>query len=173
MLIELLPEETVADVVGYEGLYKVTSYGGIWKIDSAGNVVKRIKIYRTYSPYVKVHLTKNKETKYLYLHRLVAEAFVSNPLNKPIVNHLDGEKYNCRYDNLEWCSYYDNHQHAYDTGLNPRYKLSAEQKYQICENYFSKQKTVKQLSAEFGVKPGSIYKHINNYDRMKEQLTRK
>lgn len=173
MEIELLPGETVADVVGYEGLYKVTSYGGIWKTDSYGNAIRRLRIYRTGSSYVRTGLTKNNKRDFDYIHRIVAKAFVPNPHNLPIVNHIDGDKYNCRFDNLEWCSHYDNHQHACDTGLHPKFKLSAEDKYQICESFTSKQKTVKQLSEEYGVVQSAIRKHIKNYDRIKEHLTRK
>ena len=49
--------------------------------------------------------------------RLVAKYFVSNPLNKPVVNHIDGDKQNDVYVNLEWSTISENTQHAYDMGL--------------------------------------------------------
>ena len=173
MEIELLPGEEVKDVIGYEGLYKVSSYGGVWKLGNDGNVVKAIRVYREGAPYVRIPLSKDGDRKWHYPHRLVGKAFIANPNNLPIINHLDGDKSNCRYDNLEWCTYYDNHQHARDTGLNPRFKLSAEDKYRICEAYLSGSAAVVQLSEQYGVVPSAIYKHIRNFGRIKELLTRK
>jgi len=173
MEINLLPGEEVKDVVGYEGLYRVSSYGGVWKLGPDGEVVKRVSVYREGTPYVRIPLAKNGKRKWYQTHRLVAVAFIPNPRNFPIVNHVDGDKKNCRYDNLEWCTYYDNHQHACDTGLHPSYKLSAEDKYQICEAFFGNEATVKQLSEKYGVVTSAIYKHLRNYDRIKSLLTRK
>ena len=56
--------------------------------------------------------------KLMFIHRLVAEKYIPNPLNKPQVNHKDGNKKNNRADNLEWVDNSENRIHAVKLGLH-------------------------------------------------------
>lgn len=61
----------------------------------------------------------NGKSKKIKIHRLVAKLFLGDaPKNKPLINHIDGNKQNNAVENLEWCSYRENNQHARKLGLN-------------------------------------------------------
>lgn len=72
--------------------------------------------------YLQVNLYKGGGKKYVRVHRLVAQAYVPNPHNKPFVNHKDGNKTNNHYTNLEWVDNRENVQHFYNNGGNTRRK---------------------------------------------------
>mgnify|MGYP004653004915 FL=1 len=68
--------------------------------------------------YIEYELYINNVGVFLLGHRIVAQTFLPNPNNYPIVNHIDGNKENNHVSNLEWCDAKHNNQHAWDTGLN-------------------------------------------------------
>ena len=60
---------------------------------------------------------KNHKKYSLHTHRVLAETFISNPNKYKVVNHINGNKKDNRLNNLEWCTYKQNTQHAWKTGL--------------------------------------------------------
>ena len=86
------------DIPGYEGLYAVSNNGRVMNVRSG-----RILRWLNCKCYMTVGLSKGGKVKTIYVHRLVAQAFIENPDNLSEVNHKDENKTNNSVDNLEWC----------------------------------------------------------------------
>ena len=95
------------------------------------------------------NLNTNKRKDYK-AHRLVAEAFIDNPNNLDMVNHIDGNKTNNHVENLEWCTYSQNMIHAHSTGL-------ITPKYRECIIDGITYKSISHAANELGVSRKTIY----------------
>lgn len=113
------------DITGYEGIYQISNLGRVRSLDrvsidkngieySIKGSMRKVSKSKGYSM---IGLSKDNKQKMYLVHRLVAEAFLGNPENLPIVNHIDGNKSNSHIENLEWVSNSDNINHAISTGL--------------------------------------------------------
>ena len=161
-------EEEWRDIPGYEGFYQVCNTGKIRGLDRVVKGAKGLnykikgKITRetkNHLGYIKVRLHKDGVRRELALHRIVAMCFVLNESNNKEVNHLDGNKLNNHYKNLEWCNRSDNMKHAFSIGLisnkgenAPSRKLTGEEVLYIRS---SKDGCVK-LSKRFNVSASTI-----------------
>lgn len=96
------------DVVGYEGLYMVREDGEIWSVKRKKFLAQRYDK----SGYKRTNLHKDGKMTVLYIHRLVAEAFIPNPEEKPTVNHIDENKENNHWTNLNWMTFAENNKHG-------------------------------------------------------------
>lgn len=117
-------KEIWEDVVGYEGYYQVSNLARVKslarKLKSNGNLkyvgdlasldktyIKPEKILsqnKSKDGYLRCIFSKNGKPKMQSVHRLVAQAFIHNPNNMPVVNHIDEDKTNNLPSNLEWVS---------------------------------------------------------------------
>lgn len=109
------------DIKGYEGLYQISNLGRVKSLPRNGTILEEriLKQSLTKRKYLTVILCKNNLIKNKQVHRLVAENFIPNIHNKPIINHINGIKTDNRVENLEWCTYSENNFHAIKTGLRP------------------------------------------------------
>ncbi len=117
-------KEEFRDVKGFEGYYEVSNLGNIRSVDrfvgkNANKFVEGIpfKTPKDRYGYFRANLRKEGGRSCKLVSRLVAEAFIPNPDNKPTVNHKDGVKTNNCVSNLEWATHSENQKHKFDTGL--------------------------------------------------------
>lgn len=105
-------------VVGFEGLYEVDSEGHVFSILQTNSRRKNeLSQYANGGGYLKVNLYDlDGKCKKKYVHKIVAEAFLKNPNEKPIVNHIDCNRQNNSVKNLEWCTQSENVKYTYDVG---------------------------------------------------------
>lgn len=164
-------EEIWKDIEGYEGLYQVSNLGNVKSLDCRVNFkdnsqnYKRLKkgkiLKKTINTkgYYYVNLSKQSKVKNIKIHRLVANAFVSNPNNYNIVNHIDGNKLNNRFDNLEWCTFSHNNKEAYKQGLKtPTWKNKIDKLHPLS-------KPIYQYDLE-----GNFIKRWDNANQIKRNL---
>lgn len=164
------------DIEGYEGLYQVSTFSRVRglerDIDASNGRTLRIQgsilSQKTRKGYKRINLCKKSEKETFLVHRLVASAFVPNPLNLPCVNHIDTDKSNNFYKNLEWCTNQENISHATMHGLMEK-KLSKADKGNIIK--LRKEGVyVKEIAKQYGVDRTSItrsYQNVNPTDAEK------
>lgn len=161
------------DIKGYEGLYQVSNLGNVLSLEKYIKThneermqyrpSKLLKQHKNQFGYMKVWLWKDGKRKEFAVHRLVADAFIDNPNNKPCVNHLDNIRDHNSVDNLEWCTYKENSQWAEIQGRRVftdkwRNKISASKKKKPVigtdangkEYYFDKVRDVKEMGFDAG-----------------------
>jgi hypothetical protein len=108
--------------------YEISNFGNVKSKERTTNVgIKNqttrlrkefvLKPQKTKKGYLQVILYNFNGYKHFRIHQLVANYFVENKDNKPCVNHIDGNKLNNNYNNLEWCSILENNTHSIKNGL--------------------------------------------------------
>lgn len=119
------------DIDGYEGMYQVSNFGRVRSLD---RVIKRATGFSSIhkgkilamsdrgNKYLVVSLSKNDDRVSVSVHRLVAEQFLDTVDGLDQVNHIDGNKQNNHYLNLEWCNASLNAIHAFENNLRKVYK---------------------------------------------------
>jgi len=165
------------DVIGYEGKYQVSNFGRL-KCEETVRIQPRnggIRVYpakiiipfKNNQGYLKAGLRLNNKSSVKFMHRIVCEAFYSNPSKKEYVNHINGIKSDNHVDNLEWVTPKENSKHAIETGLSKNYgsthsksKLTDLEVFKIRELHMEGIKTV-DISKIYNVTPQNIGDIVN------------
>lgn len=143
--------------------YKVSNFGRI------SNGKQILKQEPNNSGYLKVNFWKNKKPHSKTVHRQVALLFVDNPNGYSEVNHIDGNKLNNKYDNLEWCTRSANNKHALQNGLrlNPNPKLLTPIQEKELKFQYKNGSTQKELANFYNVHPDSLKKYLKGVYKQK------
>ena len=124
------------------------------RIDRAG--------YRT------VKLSNGKKYGTQYLHRLLARTFIENPMRKEEVNHINGNKLDCRLENLEWVTRRENQLHAIQLGLSRSPCATKAQVINMCTG--EKYRSIKEAALAVNINPKTLGHYLNGRLRNKTCL---
>ena len=97
-------DEIWKDIEGYEGLYQVSNWGRVKSLSNSKARNEKILVPRKNKAYFRIRLTKYGKYKDVFVHTLVASAFIPNPHSYVVINHRDENGLNNKVDNLEWCT---------------------------------------------------------------------
>lgn len=135
--------------------YEVSNHGKIRHM----NTMRIIKPEVHDNKYLRVKLNKRNYK----VHRLVGLYFISNPENKPEINHKDGNKLNNHVDNLEWVTPKENTKHALDNGLVLR--LDSKTVINIYKDFWVEHMKMYEVMKKYNISKGvaSSIKYKNAY----------
>lgn len=105
--------EIYKDIKGFEGIYQVSNLGNVRRVYKKKQGFGILNPVNHSGGYSRLKLRNKGNDKDVYIHRLVAEAFITGHGNQ--VNHIDGNKKNNSSDNLEWCNSNENVSHYKNT----------------------------------------------------------
>lgn len=160
-------EEIWKPVDGYIGLYEVSSLGRVKSFHKNANGHIRVTVVKmNRGGYIQTILYNHGTSKTVTVHRLVANAFIPNPDNKPQVNHKNGIRNDNRVENLEWCTESENQRHSYAELGRKRPETAGYPKIPIvCVETGVRYESSYHAARKTGIAQATINKASNNTNR--------
>jgi hypothetical protein len=156
-------EEIWKPIKGLENRLKISSKGRVKSLTKNNKEGVILKPNPNSEGYLRLATSINGQRFVRFIHRLVAQAFIDNPENKPFVNHINGIKDDNKVENLEWCTKSENMKHAYRTKLMVAKKGKKDLQVKELLVFDLEEKYIKTLYRpkewrEFGLDPSCVMK---------------
>lgn len=126
-------QELWMDIEGYNGDYQISNFGRVKSLKrKTPKILTPTFTDSNHEEYLEIKLSKNGKTKHHLIHKLVAQAFVDGYVEGYVVNHIDEDKTNNVWTNLEWISVRENNTHGTRTQRASQTRISNKNKIIHC-----------------------------------------
>lgn len=135
-----MDSEIFKPVKNFEDIYHISNYGELLNIKTG----RKLWGEKHYSGYIRCNLidSKNNKSRRTTIHRLVAETFLNNPNNYPVVDHIDRDRTNNHINNLRWSCESKNH-----LNVNRKYRTTKSKKIIVIDKTTGKRFKYKSLNS--------------------------
>lgn len=159
-------EEIWKNIEGFNGKYQISNKGNVKSFARHKNgIIMKPKLDKDGYLIVQLSMGKRGSSKMCSIHRLVAEAFITKLEDKPIVNHINGDRKDNRVENLEWCDNSWNQWHRCHINGNPpnnEYKKRVVISTHILTNETKSFGSIKECATYYGVTESAIQRRLKN-----------
>lgn len=163
-------QEEWRPVVGFEGVYEVSNLGYVKRVKKGRGTktgILKAGVSRCATSYGNIKynvvvLCVDGATHTKSVHRLVAEAFIPNPENKPTVNHIDGNGLNNSVENLEWATQSEQETHKWNVLKHPikNRRFGHKSRPIRCIENDTTYRSMRLACRELGVDRKDVYAHL-------------